>query len=247
MDHLEAIEHQVPEFRLIARDPQELEQSRVKLIAFSTAKLNSLDGELKQLEQNLAIAKSASMNTKPIASRIQLLRKRLRYYEKVSAALEKGFHIVPNFVADVFAIRTNRSSVPAVIFDNDQRNAWDVQRLTGALPPAPMGEGSYVSDRPQIGTFLKDVKEGDKIVPKTHYYGEALVDEIDFPFALARPEVLTATQQVMAMNIFDELAVLPSRRPSGDPMVVGIIKEGNHWSAKRLTFLVVWFLDTNTL
>lgn len=248
MDHVDAVVHQVPEFRLIARNPEELELSRTKLIAFATAKLDSLDAELKLLEQNLAIAKSASMKTTPIVTRIRLTKRRITYYEKVQAALVAGFHIVPNFDADVFAIRTTQRTVPNHVYGADARWPGSVPGLSGSMKIAPLGEGDHVSNRAEVSSFNTVEKSaGDKEVTVPRYYGSALIDEIDFPFALARPEVLTATQQVMAMKIFDELAVLPQRRPTGDPMVVGIIKEGNHFSAKRLTFLVVWFLDTNTI
>jgi hypothetical protein len=121
------------------------------------------------------------------------------------------------------------------------------QQLAESLP---VGEGRYENPTP-VGYVhsTTDVVNGKEVVK--HWATVAdFADGIDFPFALARPEVLTAAQQVMALKIFDQIGALPRTNKNADPMVVGIINEHGGksiWKGKRMTFLVVWFLDTNTL
>lgn len=38
-----------------------------------------------------------------------------------------------------------------------------------------------------------------------------------------------------------------SQRANNDPMVVGIIRRKEGYTVKRCTFLIAWFLDTETL
>ena len=234
----------VPEFRLIARDPQELESARNHLGAFFAATIAALRDEEVALEENLEIATKFPIRTQPIKARLQHVARSIRYYEKALAAVRAGFHIIPNFGGDVFAIRTAMKKYCGPPVQGDPRWRPSVPMVTA--PIAPAGSGRYVS------TFPRDIVErefkNDRGEDRVLRYGETFDEEIDFPFALARAEVLTATQQVMALRIFDELAVLPQARPTGDPMVVGIIRHSNSRREQRLmTFLVVWFLDTKTL
>jgi hypothetical protein len=235
------------EFRLIARDPQELEAARRHLNAFLGAKLLELDEEFKAVETNLEIALKFPIRTQPLKAQLNRIEKLRRYYEKAKAAVDAGFHIIPNFRADVFAIRTNRSA-RGIGADStwSRRNALD-RMPDQKAQILPSGEGNYASPTPRgyVNAWTEPTKDGKGEVTK---YAATVTDyaEIDFPFVFARPEVLTATQQVMAAKIFDELGTLPQQR-GGDPMVVGIIRESNERNAKSMTFLVVWFLDTNTL
>jgi len=75
--------------------------------------------------------------------------------------------------------------------------------------------------------------------------------ELDFPFLLVKPQVLDATQIAMAAKIFDEIGIAPegvihSRKP--DPMILGIIKAPKRgYTHKKITFLIAWFLNTDTV
>lgn len=239
-ENLAVATQHVPDFRLIARNPQELEAARQSLVEFFRAKIASLEDDQTFLAENLVIAQKFPIRTQPIQSRLDKVKRQIVFYTKAKAAVEAGFHIIPNFRADIFAIRTTHKS-----FHGDQtQGEWG--RVPGVQSPvAPAGEGRYVSDRPATfhrAEYEEPTKEGKPRTQVTRW-GEGLKEELDFPFALARPEVLTATQAVMADKIFDELGALPASERNADPMVVGIIKNGR----KRLTFLVVWFLDTKTL
>lgn len=237
----------VPEFRLIARDPQELEASRQQLVTFFSAKLQALDAEAKGLEENLAIALKFPIRTQPIKAALNRIERQRLYYEKAKAAVEAGFHLIPNFDADIFAIRTRRSARGQS--DMTSTSEWAINSMPVQRSQAlPVGEGRYVSPTPVgVAHPHTETKDGK---PVTRYFADVTdFAGIDFPFSLARPEVLSATKQVLADKIFDELGALPRSQRNADPMVVGIIKEqgGRAWRARRMTFLVVWFLDTATL
>lgn len=237
----------VPDYRLIARNPAELEASRRSLVKFFDAKLVQLDEEFAAVEANLEIALKFPIKTQPLRTQLNRIAKRQLFYSKAKAAVEAGFHIIPNFDADVFAIRTKRDAS-----GHGAATTWGHDSALRGMPvqkaqALPVGDGRYVSPRPRghVESWTEKAKDGSEITK--HFATVSEFDDIDFPFLFARPEVLTAAQQLMADKIFDELGALPRTQRNADPMVVGIIKESSERNAKRLTFLVVWFLDTNTL
>lgn len=238
------------DLRLVAENPNQLAHEQRRLIEWCSAKVADLRAHADELRTNLDAAKAHKWKTSTLASALQRENNRIAYYEKMLAALQAGFFIVPNFDAKVFAVRTNRSAPPFKSSDVVTASNWNLPRLDDLrLPPAPVGEGVYVSPRAEEirkevaapsptnkGLIHKFVESGDFVIA------------IDFPFALARPQVMNATQAAMALRIFDDIAVLPrSQRTNADPMVVGIIRRKEGYSIKRCTFLIAWFLDTVTL
>ena len=185
-------------------------------------------------------------------------RQSLTFYEKVQDALEAGFYIVPNFPCDVFAIRT----------EYDASGSATGTRRRDAIANLPMqsadvlssGDGEYRNPAPsgRIATEWQRAKSYPKGPTETETVYQAVVDgyrEMAFPFAFAKPEVLSATAHAMALKIFDELGVLPSAKKKSDPMVIGrVIRpwQRSRWDSdsnpqRHLSFLVVWWLDTNTI
>src|SRR3546814_433863 len=98
----------VPELRLIARDPAELHQSQQKLIAWCSAKLDEASKHVDELITNLMIANRNGWKTSVLATAVRREKQRVTFYDKIMAALNAGFYIIPNFDADVFAVRTDR-------------------------------------------------------------------------------------------------------------------------------------------
>jgi len=243
----EAVAVRVPEFRLIARDPQELEAARVNLSSFFAAKVKECEAESAAIDENLQIALKFPIKTQPLKAALNRINLRRRFYEKCRAAVDAGFHIIPNFNADVFAIRTKREATGM-----SRPDTWGGERNAIARMPTQkaqaleVGEGRYVSPIP-VGYAESFTEQKDGKTITKHYATVADFAEIDFPFIFARPEVLSATQQLMADKIFDELGALPQTQRNADPMVVGIIRESSARNAKVMTFLAIWFLDTKTL
>jgi hypothetical protein len=70
---------------------------------------------------------------------------------------------------------------------------------------------------------------------------------VEFPIAAAQAEVMTATQEAMALKVFDAIGICPPQR-KGDPLIIGqIMMPGTRWSRKTVSFLIAWHLDLRTL
>lgn len=124
------------------------------------------------------------------------------FYEKLSDALIAGFHIIPNFGGDVFAIRTERNASGSATSTYGPSNALR-QVPTQNAQALPAGDGEYQSNVPMAHAYAVGTEGAPgKEVTRYNAYVTGFA-EIDFPFSLARPEVLTATQQAMALKIFD--------------------------------------------
>jgi hypothetical protein len=224
------------DLRLVATNPNQLAVEQTRLIAWCQGKIAGLTSNIAELEENLALATRGKWKVTTLRSAIRREKNRLSYYDKIKAALEAGYFIVPNFDAEVFAVRTTRQNPP---MQEGAGGVWNLQAVEP--PPAQLGEGRHVPAIPEGHTYETPEK-------RTRYVADNFAEEIDFPFALAKPQVLTATQGAMALKIFDDLAVLPRfARANNDPMVVGIIRRKEGDTTHRCTFLIAWFLDTETL
>lgn len=238
----------VPDIRLVAADPAAMAESQRQLVEWSGRKRDECEASAKELRENLETAKRNKWKTTTIANALRREEQRVTFYDKLCAAVAAGFHIIPNFGGEVFAIRTERSASGSATSTCSASSA--LQRLPDQSAQAlPVGYGEYRSDVPVGQTYVagREGAPGKEVTRYNAYVTDFA--EIDFPFSLARPEVLNATQQAMALKIFDELAALPATRKA-DPMVVGRIKKPwmKSWQANNhVTFLVIWFLDTNVL
>ena len=96
------------EMVVIARTPGEMQVAQQQLVTFAVAKMDSARTELEEVQQNLDIAVQNKWRTKGLKTAVTRARQRFEYYEKLHAAIEAGYAIVPNFDIDVFAIRTTR-------------------------------------------------------------------------------------------------------------------------------------------
>jgi hypothetical protein len=171
------------------------------------------------------------------------------YYEKIRDALMAGYYIVPNFPVSVFAIRTADDNPPSskqfVKYEvSSYQSKNQPNEIVSELPAS--GEGEYRDPRPAARFLSRKIQDGDKTKFEniTEITGWC---DVEFPFVMAKTQVLTATQNAMMLKIFDEMAVAPQQRQP-DPMVLGIIKAPKRgYAQKQVTFLVAWFLDTQTL
>ena len=236
---------------VFAQNPQEMEVAQKGLVEWATFRINDLKTDLADLEENLVIAEKRKWKVTPWRNRIRVAKKRVYFYEKVKAALEAGYCLVPNFRTQVFAYKTMKAKPK-------HRSAGDPSILGMDLDSdgSPMGEGRYVDPFP----ITKDVSWEDEQGNWHEQHRTDQFDEVvDFPFGFAKPQILDATGKAMAKKIFDEMGVLPGvaktrgkrrgnrMRASGDPVVVGKIKLREGWQTKEFTFLISWFIDTRML
>lgn len=230
---------------VFARNPQEMNVAQGQLVGWTLAKLGEIRMEELDLKENLEVATKNGWRTTTLKRQLSRTARRLEFYEKVKAALDAGYCIIPNFPIDVFAIRTERGTPVA----NMERSGGNWRPAIGdqQSESPPIGEGAFVAARADVATrqvqvALKDGKQETRV----EAWAESFRD-VDFPFAFAQPAVLEATQRALVDRVFDELGASPTqaRRGRGDPMVIGRIyaPHGQYdRNTKCLSFVVAWFL-----
>lgn len=234
---------------VVAKDAKEMGVAQKQLIVWVDAKMTELKIELKEAEDNLALFTKNKWRTSSSKTAVSKAKKLFEYYEKMKAALEAGYVIIPNMpdqAYDVFAVRTTAKNPRG----NHTKERWGSVKDQATTSP-PVGEGRYVSP---------DAVENQESIVLKHETGKnpemgllrwaEEFQDIAFPFKMAKPQVIEETALAMKLNIFDELVASPKFRRSkvkGDPMVMGriMIKHGFH--VKAVTFLITWFVDTKDL
>lgn len=198
-------------------------------------------------EASLKIATDKHWSTAPFKRRIRQLEQRTVFLHKVYAAVEAGYVIIPNFAMNIFAIRTDET-VPVT------QAEWWGQKLsrnmtfTAAAKRLPEGDGEYVS--PTVQTEHSVEKVGD-----TTHHNYVTVDtfsDVNYPIALARPELMQRTAQAMALKLFDEIGVavdssrIGGRWRRGDPVIIGRVLNSNR-NRPDVSFFLGWYFDPSVL
>jgi hypothetical protein len=229
---------------VFAKEPVGIALMQAPLIEWFSRKIEDEKRQLADLEQNLEIAKKAKHGTAGWKREVSRQKKRVEYYEKGKTVLEAGYWMVPDFPADIFAVRTTRKKPPK------KEYAWEhnVSAVESNSPPA--GEGEYVDStpfvRPVHHTKQQDGKE--KPVTVTRWVASGLDTMPEFPLKTVKPQVVAATTRAMKLKVFDEIGILPERtRRRGDPMVIGKIKRKVGYTTHTLNFIICWWLDTRAL
>jgi hypothetical protein len=231
---------------LVALDRPQLEAAHAKMIAWAKARIEKVDVDL-QVEEG---ARDAAIEHKFVAApfdrRIKALVRSRTFYEKILAAVEAGFVIVPNFAMNVFAIRTKAAK------PRSTTSTWNHERFQQSAQQLPQGEGEYRNPLPvvyQRPETRDDGKGGTKSVMV--YNPEEFRDDVEFPIALARPELMSRTGQAMALKLFDEIGVAVDSGSRvgggrGDPIVIGRLLNPRP-NAPALSFFIGWYFDPSRL
>jgi len=216
------------DLRLVAKDPQQMKQCQEQLRTWIAHKVEAVRGELKLIQTNIEATVNAGMETKGLERLERMAVKRIEYYRKIMDALLAGYFIVPNFPMEIFAIRT-KAKLPKA----EARKG--IQEWRFSMPQAqklPTGAGRYVSTRLGLSKIDEEYWETDEFLP------------VEFPVALVRPEIIKETGKALEAKIFDQVGIVRDR-PNSDPMIIGKIRHpgGND---KEISFLIAWWLDTET-
>lgn len=241
------------EITVIARNPQEMGASQVQLCGWAEHKLTDARTEHRELSENLASARIHKWKTSTLDRAVKRAHDRIVFYEKIHAALVAGYCIIPNIKTDVFAIRTALRS-PALNSQESQHGvSWTASELESKSPE--LGEGRYVADRTTTAHSSWDSpRQSGPSVHMTRTWATSFED-VDFPFALAKPAIMEHTQRAMALGIFDDVGVSPDRAGNhvgrhikGDPMVIGrILMPKVNYKRACMSFVIAWFVDTRDL
>jgi hypothetical protein len=242
--HVEASIEQPQDFTVFATNPADMIGAQKSIIEWCEQKSAAEKSEMAEAQTNLDAAKAHKWSSKGWANEVTKHAKKVEFYDKIKMALEAGYYIVPPFPIDLFAIRTKKYA-PGGGWETYQ---WrDHHEKKAQILPA--GHGDYVSPDPvlQKHSFQEpDGKGGQKMVP---HWRASEWKEADFPFKLAKAEIMHATRAAMALKIFDQMGALPTHR-APDPIICGQILFPNHTGygpRKAVTFFVSWWLDTKTL
>lgn len=233
------------DFTVIATTPAGMIEAQKSLIDWADRKIGTIRAESAEAIEQLAIAVERKWKTDAWRRQVAKYERRIEFYEKIKAALNAGYYIVPPFPIDVFAIRTKRTKPKEMDSTHRDNHDQDAQVLA-------IGDGRYVDPKPVRDSYDDETTGSDgKTRTVTHYFATEFSD-VDFPFKLARSEIRDATNAAMAMGIFDRMGVLPRTR-APDPLVCGQIifpNQPGYYSGDNLkcvTFFVAWWLDTKTL
>lgn len=216
--------------QLAAVSPSELVTAQMGVLEHCVARINKLNQELDEAQQNLDRAHSSKWATKPFRNRVNQIARKIDYFKKIGEAVKKGYLIIPDvWNSELFAIRVK----------DKNRVRWD-RYGSPKLQRLPIGTGEYVDGNPLVENHCRIDGEGRERTWKTY---STDLEEIDFPVTAVHPAVLDATEIAMADKIFDTFRIA---RQGGDPFIFGEIRHPTT-SYKSITFFVAWFLDVNTL
>lgn len=228
------------DFTVFANNPADMVGAQKSMILWCARKIQAEKTELAEAQRNLEAAKANKWSPAAWSAQVKKIERKAEFYRKLKTALEAGYYIVPPFPIDVFAIRTDKQA-PRWKW---QTNKWrDHHEQKARLLEA--GKGRYVSPDPKLTqhSFAEsDGKGGTREV--AHWRPDQFV-EADFPFKLAKAEIMEATRAAMALKIFDQMGALPTHR-APDPIICGQIMMP-HRPGQVVTFFVSWWLDTKTL
>lgn len=227
---------------LAAQSPDEMRQCQEALILWTKRKIELVEAEYAELRGAYKHAVERKWKASVLKRHADLAAKRIVFYQKMKAALEAGYYIVPNFPVTLFAIRTDRKK-PARMY----RVAAYAPRMSQNARILPQGEGQYQNPEP-ITMQSKDARKDLTGRDVRDYWNKAW-DDMEFPANMAKLEVMRAATRAMGLKIFDELGMLPADRVRHtDPILIGcIIDPRGTYYHNKLSFMIAWHLDTRTL
>ncbi len=232
---------------LTATNPKEMVECQQGAIEWCTRKLKLAIQERDELKEEFQIAQKNKWRSLALHRHWQLGIKRVQFYEKIQAALKSGYYIIPSFDAQIIVIRTD-SAKPSKMISVTTYSSVNKEQDSKMLP---LGQGDYKNPEPeQRQRTLKSFDEKGKPVLKYETWADHWKD-IEFPLNMARPQIMRATSEAMALKIFDEIGVLPDYRRKADPVILGRIYKPQAVVPKRnwesISFLIAWHLRTESL
>lgn len=225
---------------LAARNSQEMAASQKHLEDWLLKKWESCEAAFKEYEVGVAHAKANKWATGSLRSAMSRERGRMVYYDKLLEATKAGYIIIPWMNYDSFAVRVVREEAKLLSSGTSTYSQPSIPDQPTDVAPA--GEGRYVSAQSQ-GIHRQFKEKNKNGIEETKYWSEATdFREVDFPVLAAKPTLMSAAANAMALKIFDEIGIAPNRR-GRDPFVVGIVKGPKG----PQIFLIAWYLDTRAL
>jgi len=229
---------------LVALTPSDMRVAQQQLGEFIHARKRTLDADFRELSDAYDSAHKNGWATKALRNQLNKVQRRITFYDKMLAAVEAGYVIMPSLPMDVIAIRT-RAQKP-----RDATDTYESTRFEQMAQALPAGEGEYKNPIPTKDNFDETYKANDgKEKKRTVWFPVAFEDDLEMPVELCKPQLLDRTRAAMAAKLFDEIGVIRDdhrwgRR--GDPMVVGTILDPTR-NGRRFAFFLAWALPLTAL
>ncbi len=233
--------------QLSATKPTEMESVQRALIEWCKQKVTLVGAERVDLEKAVDEARKRKWKLSTLQRHALLAKRRVEFYEKILAALEAGYILVPNFPVTLFAIRTTANSPASLYRISSYKPNFALQQEAQNLPA---GEGVYQNPFPHTVERLHEKQDGKGGFKNEWQCWADSWKELDFPITMAKPHLMQMTDEAMKQKVFDELGVLPSPYKKKDPLIVGRIRDprASKWTRDGVvTFIIAWHLDTRTL
>lgn len=226
---------------VVAENPGEMQKAQATVLTWADAKLQAAKQDLLEARECHKTATQAGWNKAPFSKRVRTAELTVNYYEKVVAAIEEGYCIVPNFPVTLLAIRV-LADLPDVNVHTPGYNPGLVE-LDGADSDAAVGEGEYIDPQVKVreNHWLQEKDAAGKVTQRWWKADE--FRDVSLPVKFMKPRVLDATKHAMEMKIFDEVGALPARKKT-DPVMIGRIVGPK---GKSLSFLISWFIGKEDL
>ena len=242
-------EVQRPSLHAVGITANEIAEAATQIGGYLREKLQALNTEQIEMQTAVDIAVNNGWGSEALEKVVAKLDRQILYYGKLLLAVDAGYTIVPNMPCDQFAIRTSRNR-PL----RQERIETHTYRAHPRVPDEKEqvlqpGEGRYESPVQHTLESVHHNKmpdgKSDEITVRT--WAEDWTP-IEFPFAAARPVVMTATQAAMALKLFDRIGLVPQTvRKDEDPIVLGQIVLRENGRDRVTSFLIAWHLDLRTL
>jgi hypothetical protein len=94
---------------IIATTPQQMQEAQSTTLAWVSRKIETVKHELADARATFTTLQAAKFNTNRATAMIRRASRRITFYEKIHAALEAGYVIIPPFDVQIFAVRTDRA------------------------------------------------------------------------------------------------------------------------------------------
>lgn len=221
--------------------PEHMADSQAALIAWAERKVKEVAADAVELRAAFQHAYSHKWKSGTLKNQAAKAEKREVFYRKILVALRHGYVIVPNFPVQMFAIRTKKDT-PAWM----STTGWN-RDFKQSAQVLPIGEGEYQNPFPLVTSRrVCDPKPNDPTNMATEYHTDVW-DQLEFPISMAKPVIMEAASRAMALQLFDQIGVLPQNRRE-DPVIIGqLIDPRDQWKLRIVSFMIAWHLDTRVL
>jgi hypothetical protein len=228
---------------LVAVTPTDLVPAQQGLLEWIAQRCTALVAEFSEAEKELDYARAHKWRTSALTANLNKIAKRQTFYEKLKAAVQAGYVIMPALPMNVIAIRT-RHGKPI----ETTGNKWD--RFEQNAQALPLGDGDYKNPVPLTDSFTEEEKTSKgETVSKEVYFPVSFEDEFAMPVELCKPTLLERTNTAMALKIFDEIGIVVddhSFNRRGDPVVCGTVIDPTR-RGRRFAFFIAWALPLDDL